>query len=558
MTSKLKAAQQSRALAETQLATVRATVEAAALERSRALLEAPQPVQVPWSEHPAFDDWGMGHGYRPPYVWTGPDDRTEGRYRPLYENESDVRRMRAEARSLVELLPIAKGALQKLSDYVMGGGWEFVVQPKGRYKRDPLALQMAAALQVTVDAFLEYNNFTGNLDREIHEQSRIDGNVFATLYPEQHHVRIELTDPGCVLQPRDSGPLERMLRTSHKLNGWWHGVHTTFNAQLKRDDVGRPLGYHAVFDRTGEMWDYLPASRVEHIKRNVCSQGRVGVSDFVTTLDDFYNEAKVRRNTAVGAAILSAIVMIRQHAEGASRSSIEGMVTESATRAYQKPVQGGSRSTNVEDVRPGTIKDTPAGMTTTLGALGTLRSPVYIEVAQYLLRIIGAPWSMPEYLISGDASNANYASSLVSESPFVKYCEHEQVFYGGHFERLIWKALAIYAKNGAFPYPWTELCARLQVSGEYTSPASRDKLQQSQANQLLNDAGVMSKRTWAADMGLDYDEERQQIALEPKPEPEPQPMGFGSPFGVGPMGRSPRLEALAERALARLLEARGA
>lgn len=508
MTKELKAAQATLQIAEAKLATTRATLEAKALERSRALIEAPQPVVVPWTEYPGYETWGMSGNDRA-YLWTSPDDRSEGRYLPLYENAHDVRRMRAEARKLVEMFPVARGALQKLSDYVMGTGWDFEVKPQKRYKNDRSAKQLAAIVQTVVDDFLDYNNFTGGLDRELHEESRIDGDAFATLYVENDQVRIELTDPGCILEPADKTPLERMLRTHGRMNGWWHGVHTLYNPQLKRDDVARPLGYHAVYDRIGEAWDYLPAYRVQHIKRNVGRHARVGVTDFLTVQEDLENEGKIRRNTAVGAAILAAIVMIRQHGEGASRSSVESMVSDNATVTYERRTATGSRTTNVEQTRPGTVKDIPRGMEATVGPLGTLRSPVYIEVAQYLLRIIGQPWSMPEYLISGDASNSNYASTLVSESPFVKYCEHEQAFYEGQFTRLIWKALRLYHQCGALKgLSLKAMQQTLEISGQFTSPASRDKLQQASVNQMYVDMGIMSKRTAAADAGLDLDEEQ--------------------------------------------------
>ena len=171
----------------------------------------------------------------------------------------------------------------------------------------------------------------------IHDESRIVGDSLPTLYSEEGNVRIELTDPGCIAEPAYPKPLERMCRTSHKLNGWWHGVHTVYSQAMKRDDVTRPLGYHAVFDRLGEQWDYLPASRVEHVKRNVPRLARVGYSDFKIVQTELESSAKLRRNTAEGAAILAAIVMIRQHAEGVSKGSIERFVSENATSSATMP-----------------------------------------------------------------------------------------------------------------------------------------------------------------------------------------------------------------------------
>lgn len=526
----MKATTKAHREAQQRLELVRVQAETKAMERTLSLLESPQPVVVPWSEYPAYDTWGMsGSVYERPYLFTSPDDRTEGRYRPLYENAQDVRIQRAEARSLCKLFPVAKSALQKLSDYIISNGWDFKAQPRKLYEDDPTAIQLATVIQDAVDKILEYNKFVGHLDRQLHEQSRIDGDAFPVLYPEGKCVRIEPVDPGCIVEPMNKKPLERMADTAHKLNGWWHGVHTVWNPILKRDDVARPRGYHAVFDNIGDMWDYLPVNRVEQIKRNVGDDARVGVSDFITVMTDLENEAKLRRNTTIGAAILAAIVGIRQHAEGATRSTVENMVSSSATSTYQKRLGDGStRVTNEQNIRPGTVKDIPAGMEWLTGPLGELRSPVYIEVGQYVLRIVGSIWSMPEFLISGDASNANYASTLVAESPFVKFCEGEQGEYASSFERLLWKALALLWQMKQIPgYSWQQIVAMIEINAEYTSPASRDKYQQAQTNQILHDAKIISKRAWANDSGYDYDEEQQNMAVEPKPEPKVVQMPFG-------------------------------
>lgn len=552
MTQELQSAEQERLIAEHKLAATRASLEAKALERTRALIEAPQPVVVPWSEYPGFDDFSRWpSSIERPYIWSDMEDRTEGRYRPIYETEQDLRVIRAAGRRFYAAFPVAQGIIESTVNYEIGAGYNFVVKPKPRYEHDPNAAALVPILQAVVDRFLEHNRFVGHLDREIHKQSRIDGEAAPTLYPDDRDVRVELIDPDYILQPAKPEGLDKMLRQSHKLNFWWHGVHTQWNPHLKRDDVSRPLGYHVVFDKYGEQWDYLPASRVEHIKRNVGPGARRGVTDYWIIRKDLESEAKIRRNTAEGAAILAAIVMIRQHAEGVSKSSIESMVSGNATSTISRPTQSGSRPTSSENVQPGTVKDIPYGMTHTLGPMGTLRSPIYIEVAQYLQRVMGTPRSTPEYLVSGDASNANYASTLVAEGPFVKSREHGQRFDALHFESLLWKAMLMYAKIGVLAAPWQMLREMLDIKAEYTSPASRDKKEQADVNKILHDAGIMSKRTWAADSGLDLDEEIANGAKEAPPEPSP----FGIPGQSPPALESERLNSLAAQALTALTEA---
>jgi hypothetical protein len=537
---------QRRKEAEHKVATLAAHAEAVALEKTIALMESPQPVVVPWTEYPAFDQFNGWYGISRPYYWSNLEDRQGGRYRPLYETDMDLRSIRAAGRRLKSLFPVAAGALEALTNYTIKG-LEVKVQPKKKlYAQDPKIAEAVGVVQRLVDEFLEWNNFANNLDRESHSLSREEGEVFMALYPDgdnprcRDQVRLEFIDPDYILAPLEEQPLNRHLGCSHKLNYWDLGVHTQFNPVLKRDDTARPLGYHAVYDQTGEQWDYLSVSRVEHIKRNVGMTGRRGVSDFYIVLQDIEAEAKVRRNTAEGAAILAAIVMIREHAEGTSRRTVENMVSGNSTGARSQFTPNGISTVNQQQVAPGTIKDTPFGMKTTVGPMGTLNQPIYIEVAQFLLRTIWQRWNAPEYM-SGDASNANYSSTLVAESPFVRGREADQLFYGSHYERLLWKAMGMFQACGKLPYSVRMLMQFLAIRVSMASPASRDPLVSAQSNEIMHEAGVLSKRTWQIDAGLDPDEETEQIAKEPKPEPK-QPSSPFRMFGAPKLLPSPKKE----------------
>src|SRR3972149_7695606 len=121
VTTTLKAAEQARQIAEHNLAIKRAEVETIALQRTHKLLESPQPVVVPWTEYPGFDEfdrWPTASGAL--YWMTSVDDRIGPRYRPFYENELDLRKIRAQARRFEALFPVALGALGALTDYVIG------------------------------------------------------------------------------------------------------------------------------------------------------------------------------------------------------------------------------------------------------------------------------------------------------------------------------------------------------------------------------------------------------------------------------------------------------
>lgn len=167
--------------------------------------------------------------------------------------------------------------------------------------------------------------------------------------------------------------------------------------------------------------------------------------------------------------------------------------------------------------------------------MGSPQGPLYVTVAQYLLRISGVRWSMAEYMISGDASNGNFSSTLVAESPFVKARENDQAHYGAKFREIISKAIRIAARLGRFGQNVDpdDLLLALDVIVNLPTVATRDRMANAQANEILHRNGILSKPTWAAMSDLDYREEQEKGA-------GPQAPGLGA----GPLGNSPALEAL--------------
>ena len=151
------------------------------------------------------------------------------------------------------------------------------------------------------------------------------------------------------------------------------------------------------------------------------------------------------------------------------------------------------------------------------GPLGSSHGPNFIAIGQAVLRTIGSRWCMPEYMISGDASNANYSSTLVAESPFVKACEAEQRFYKSRFSRIAWKAVRIAAEAGRFaPFHVDFAALRELVAIQIEAPAIavRDQLGEAQTSEIEHRNGVLSLRTWAALAGRDYETEKKNIETE--------------------------------------------
>ncbi len=285
-----------------------------------------------------------------------------------------------------------------------------------------------------MEEFQEENNWR-RFEREAFLRSRRDGEVFLRLDANGGRLRVRFVEPEFVRKPDDPRFLSQYAG-AYDLD-WESGVAADLG------DAERIHGYHVDWSGDGRDWEFLPAERLEHIRINVDWGVKRGLSDFYAAAAEIEQAAKSARNTAEGAAIQATIAYIKEAAVGAARSEIDphrAMHTD-WTSSVPTP-DGARRSIRFEKFYPGRVITT-AGMKYHAGPLGSSNAPMFIEVIQMVLRRVGQRWSMPEYMVSGDASNANFASTLVAESPFVKSAEAKQMWYAEAFRNLFWKALRL-------------------------------------------------------------------------------------------------------------------
>ena len=254
-----------------------------------------------------------------------------------------------------------------------------------------------------------------------------------------------------------------------------------------------------------------------HCRRNVDSNIKRGVSDFFAVYEQLIDAAKLLRNTARGHAIMSAIAFIREHGVGVTQAGVESMRSSAAWANYSQVTRTeGSRSRYTHYYQPGTIVDVPNGQKYQPGPMagqGVGLAAVTVENA--ILRVAGTKWAMPSYMITGDA-DANYASTLVTESPFVKFCQRQQKWHKEHFVELIWKVLRIAHVAGRVGggHSFDELQRLLNIKVDCPIVHSRDRNIETNRRKVLCDEGVLSRATWAAEEGYDLAKEK-ALGAEP-------------------------------------------
>ena len=144
---------------------------------------------------------------------------------------------------------------------------------------------------------------------------------------------------------------------------------------------------------------------------------------------------------------------------------------------------------------------------------------------------------MPEYMISGDASNANFSSTMVAEAPAVKTFEEMQADLIEADVQILERQLVIAAKAGLItdcsgdPDSDSYVLDVVKVEAEPPIIKSENRLEETQADQVLFTSGLMSKATFAARHDLIWSDEDEQR----KAEHLADPTTAGQPAGAPPM-----------------------
>jgi capsid protein len=271
----------------------------------------------------------------------------------------------------------------------------------------------------------------------------------------------------------------------------------TFGVQTDASDVETVRGYYV----DGQFVD---AAMIQHRKANVDANVKRGLPLFYPVRKNLRRAEKLLRNMSVVSEIQSAIAIIRKHA-AATSVGLEQFVANQAD--FSSTGQTTGRTSHFRRFAPGTILDALSGTEYEFPAAG-IDAGRYVTVLQAELRAIASRLVMPEFMLSSDASNANYSSTMVAEGPAVKMFErlqHEMI----EDDLDVMRQVVLYAvEAGRLP---AEAISTVDIRGIPPSLAVRDRLKEAQADQILVRNGAMSVQTMSMRNGLDPEHEQQLI-----------------------------------------------
>jgi capsid protein len=433
----------------------------------------------------AFDDlWDdlvdPGDAYRDEdgQRWHGLAAGRDGCAAASIATEHELRSIRTACRALAETNEFAINGHENRISFIVGTGHTYRAAPRrGRDGAAGQAADLAMAVQDVLDEFIERNAW-GRRQQEIVRRRDRDGEVFLRFFTAADGaVRVRFVEPGQIATPpeRAGDPA------------------ASFGIQTDPDDVETPLAYYI----DGRPVD---AADIQHRKANVDANVKRGLPLFYPVRKNLRRAEKLLRNMSAVAGIQSAIALIRRHRHG-TRAGIEQFAAGSADAAGTRP---GARTAHYRRFAPGTILDVHGGVEYDFPA-AALDAGKYVAVLQAELRAIASRLVMPEFMLTSDASNANYASTLVAEGPAVRMFARLQAEQAADDVSVMWRVVTAAIAAGRLPH---EVLTTIEIQAGPPTLAVRDPLQEAQAMAIEHQAGVLSLQTWSQRRGLDYDQEQ--------------------------------------------------
>lgn len=411
-----------------------------------------------------------------------------GSWTPLGDDRGldDVGRVdaRTRARELARTNPYACNLLRLLEAYVAGPGLRLVHRPRPLQRAD----DQTAALRRRADRLWQDFLTTNERHYSYQEHARRawrDGECFIRRFESPRWPPdLRFIDPERIGPPREFPDSQGILTAA--------------------DDVETPLWYLRVEAGSDRLAERIAAEDVLHTRVGVDSNQKRGVTIFTSLLESLQQFASWFETELTARRLQSSIVLWRKVTTGlaGSATSFTGDSTLEDLRDPAAPapsrLQPGSvlttgNSTDVQFLQP----DTNYSDAVPLGRL--------------LLLSAAAGAGLPEFMLTSDASNGNYASTMVAEGPAVKMFQAQQHFFGREFSRLWRWIMSRGVETGVLPADFFE---RLTIEWCFPDLVNRDRPRERHVDTRMVQARILSRAEIARREGVDPDVMQREMQSE--------------------------------------------
>jgi capsid protein len=446
------------------------------------------------------------------------DNRKRGEQLPVFITEMQLKVIRDLSRKQCAYNEFAINALESRVSYTVGTGMTYKVVRKDDKDtpQDEAGQQdeLTRRTQDFLDRFHQQSDW-GELEQEAVKRADRDGEFFLRYFPQRGGI-----------------PAVRFVEPEHvKARDNQDAAHS-FGVETDPRDVEDVKGYWVVEcpDHDPDP-TFVPAGEILHVKLNVDRNAKRGIPTLMPVRKNLERAEKLLRNMSTLAQVQATFALIRKH-KGYGPSAVEAFRNAQADVSLTAPLTG--NQTYFKQFLPGSVVDVPENVEYEFPA-GSVDAAALTGILQAELRAVASRLCLAEYMLTSDASNANYSSTLVAESHVVKGFERLQDFYARKFGRgayrpgphmgAAWRAIVCGIRFGVLP---REVVRELEVQVEGPGLVVRDKGRETERYKALSEAGLLSRTEWATLEGFDYHEQNRLILSEPKP-PQQQMPGMGDP-----------------------------
>ncbi|HTU27312.1 MAG TPA: phage portal protein [Pirellulales bacterium] len=397
----------------------------------------------------------------------------------LLVTEPQLREIRNECRLLAATNEFAINGHENRISYLVGQGHTYRAAVRKGHAADD---RLVAQAQAVLDAFILDAKWHRRQQEIIRRLDR-DGEVFLRFFVDSDgSTTVRFVEPDQVATPPDCAA----------------DPAASFGILTDAADVETVLAYYVDGRR-------IAAADMQHRKANVDVNVKRGLPLFFPVRKNLRRADKLLRNMSVVAEIQSAIALIRKH-QGSTKSSVQQFAAAQTDLTVTQMATG--RATSFRRFGPGTILDAPSGIDYDFPTSG-IDAATYVTILQAELRAIASRLVMPEFMLTSDASNANYASTMVAEGPAMRYFARLQADLVTDDTEVMWRVLAAAAAAGRLP---AAVLSEVDIQVSPPSLAVRDQKQEVEMYQIEYQNGILSPQTWSQRRGLDYGQEQTNFA----------------------------------------------
>jgi len=405
---------------------------------------------------------------------------------PRLDSDFDYDRMRHNSRLLALRNEYAINIIENMINFVIGNGLKYlaVTNPRvgDKAKSSEAQQRRLEVAQDVIDDFIEDNDWD-ELEQELEKRGLRDGEFFLRLFRKlDGSTTVRTIEPEQVFTPQDQQ----------------HNENVSFGILFDSDDRQEPLGYYV-------DGDFVSADQIIHKKFNVDRSIARGVSAFYAVEENLRRAEKLMRNMSRVAAVQATLIGSRSF-ENSSKAAVERMIKSKSAFSHvdrlRQAVPGSNpQNKEVMNYSLPTMINMPRGQKFEFFTKA-IAAESFIPVLRQELIGIAARFNFTEYMLTSDASNGNFASTMVAETPFVRSMERRQGLATKLGTRVMWLVLI---NSGVMSRSTRK---SVKVNAEAPNLIIRDNRKEAQANMIKAEAGIISPQTWSQKEGLDYKSEQ--------------------------------------------------